>query len=178
MEDDSKKYLKFIKSRKSIRNFVHSKIQRDIILEILECGRFSPSGMNNQPWAVKIVIHPTVKKMLADLTKDGDIIEQAYVNFAVFLDLGRVYDRTKDIQSIGAFMENILLGAHALNLGGVWIGSILNQKEKVNDIFKINSSKYELMGVIGVGEIDKEILKLKGESLREKRPLDDFIDWY
>lgn len=178
MENDSKKYLEFIKSRRSIRNFIHSKIQRDTILEILECGQFSPSGKNNQPWRVNIVIHPTVKRMLGDLTTSGNIIESAYLNFVIFLDLEKVYDRVKDIQGIGAFMENILLGIHAMNLGGVWIGEILKNKEQVNEIFKLSTAKYELMGVIAVGEIDKEIIKLKGESPRERRPLDDFIDWY
>ena len=178
MENDSKKYLKFIKSRRSIRNFIHSKIQRDTILEILECGRLSPSGKNNQPWRLNVVTHPSVKKMLAELTTSGDIIESAYLNFVIFLDLEKVYDRVKDIQSMGAFMENILLGIHAMNLGGVWLGEILKNKEEVNEIFKLSSAKYELMGVIAVGEIDKEIIKLKGESLRERRPLDDFIEWY
>ena len=116
--------------------------------------------------------------MLGDLTTSGNIIESAYLNFVIFLDLEKVYDRVKDIQSIGAFMENILLGIHAMNLGGVWIGEILKNKEQVNEIFKLSTAKYELMGVIAVGEIDKEIIKLKGESLRERRPLDDFIDWY
>jgi len=178
MENDSKKYLEFIKSRRSIRNFIHSKIQRDTILQILECGRFSPSGKNNQPWCVNIVIHPSVKKMLGDLTTSGNIIESAYLNFVIFLDLEKVYDRVKDIQSIGAFMENILLGIHAMNLGGVWIGEILKNKEHVNEIFQLSTAKYELMGVIAAGEIDKEIIKLKGESTRKRRPLDDFIDWY
>ena len=148
------------------------------ILEILECGQLSPSGLNNQPWRVNVVTHPSVKKMLAELTTSGDIIESAYLNFVIFLDLEKVYDRVKDIQSMGAFMENILLGIHAMNLGGVWLGEILKNKEEVNEIFKLNSAKYELMGVIAVGEIDKEIIKLKGEPLRERRPLDDFIEWY
>ena len=84
MENDSKKYLEFIKSRRSIRNFIHSKIQRDTILEILECGQFSPSGLNNQPWRVNIVIHPSIKKMLGELTTSGNIIESAYLNFVIF----------------------------------------------------------------------------------------------
>ncbi|MFX1297470.1 MAG: nitroreductase family protein [Promethearchaeota archaeon] len=178
MENDSKKFLEFIKSRRSIRKFVEGKIQKDIIVEILECGRWSPSGLNNQAWRVNVVIHPAVKIMLAQLTHNGDIIENAYVNFVVFLDLEKVYDRVKDIQSIGAFMQNILLGVHALNLGGVWIGSILNQKEKVNEIFKLNPKKYELMGVIAVGEIDKESIQLKGEASRERRALEEFTEWY
>jgi len=176
MEADTKKLLEFINSRKSTRIFLEeAKIDKKIILDILECGRWAPSGKNNQPWLVNVVIHPVVKKMMSELTKDGGIIENAYVNFVVFLDLDKVYDRVKDIQAMGAFMQNILLGVHAMNLGGVWLGEILNKKEQVNEIFKISPAKYELMGVIAVGQIDKDY---KDEAKRERRPLEDFLDWY
>lgn len=176
METESKKLLELIKSRQSIRIFLEeSKIDKIILLDILECGRWAPSGKNNQPWRVHVVIHPVVKKMMADLTTDSAIIENAYVNLVVFLDLDKVYDRVKDILSIGAFMQNLLLGIHAMNLGGVWLGEILNNKEQVNDIFKISPSKYELMGVIAVGIIDKDF---KGEEKRARRPLEEFLDWY
>ena len=109
MEADTKKLLEFITSRKSTRIFLEeAKIDKKIILDILECGRWAPSGKNNQPWLVNVVIHPVVKKMMSELTKDGGIIENAYVNFVVFLDLDKVYDRVKDIQAMGAFMQNIL----------------------------------------------------------------------
>ena len=131
MENDSKKFLDFVKSRRSIRNFIFSKIYKDTILEILEFGRWAPSGMNNQPWRVHIVMHEKVKTMLAECTKYGNIIESAYVNLVIFLDLEKGYNRVKDIQAIGAFMQNILLGVHAQpDLGAVWVGEILNQSEK------------------------------------------------
>ena len=177
--EDSKKFIKFIKSRKSVRNFIFQKIYRDKLLDILECGRWAPSGKNNQAWRVNIVIHSSVKRMLSELTKYGGIIESAYANFAVFLDLERCYDRIKDIQSIGAFMQNLLLGAHAVGLGAVWLGEILNNKEKVNEIFKLSKEKFEFMGIIAIGEIDKEMERMK-EQLREseRRPVDDFTDWF
>jgi nitroreductase len=177
-EPDSKKLLDFFQSRKSVRHFIPSKINRDIINEILEFGRWAPSGKGNEPWRVNVVIHPTVKNMLAGFTEYGSVIESAYVIFVVFLDLDRSYDRVKDLQAIGAFMQNLLLGVHAQKkLGAVWIGEILNQKEKVNELFKINTKKYELMGVIALGEID-EAVEQKDKEKRERRPIEDFTDWY
>lgn len=178
MESDSKKFLEFIKNRKSIRNFVFSKIYKDTILEILEFGRWAPSGMNNQPWRVHVVTHEKVKSMLAECTKYSGIVDSAYVNLVIFLDLDKCYHRVKDIQSIGAFMQNILLGAHAQpDLGAVWIGEILNSAEKVYELFKINPKKFELMGVISIGEIDRELEQKIGKT-RERHSIDDFVDWY
>ncbi|MFX1311401.1 MAG: nitroreductase family protein [Promethearchaeota archaeon] len=171
-------FIEFIKERKSIRSFIYKKIDKNIILDILDCGRWAPSGNNSQPWHVCIVTHPTVKRMLSELTKYGGIIEDAYVNLVIFLDLERCYDRVKDIQAIGAFMENVLLGVHAIEeLGAVWIGEILNKKDEVDEIFKFSTKKFELMGIIAIGLADQAREKVR-EKERERRPLDEFIDWY
>ena len=178
MELTSNEFIEFIKGRKSVRSFIYKKISKDIINHILEAARWAPSGKNSQPWKVCIVIHPTLKRMLSELTKYGGIIEEAYVNFVVFLDLERGYDRTKDLQAIGAFIQNILLAVHAQeDLGGVWIGEIINRKEEVNEIFKFPVDKFELMGVVAVGIIDEAREKSREKS-RERRSLDEFTDWY
>ncbi len=171
-------FIEFIKQRKSSRSFIYQKINKETILNILECAQWAPSGDNSQPWRVCVVIHPTVKRMLSELSKYGGIIEDAYVNLVIFLDLERGYDRVKDIQAIGAFMENILLGVHTQeDLGAVWIGEIIARKENVNEIFKFPIDKFELMGVIAIGVID-EAREKTSEKERKRRPLDDFIDWY
>ncbi len=169
-------FLTFIKSRKSVRNFIFETIKDDIIREVLECGRWAPSGTNNQPWNVKVIKYPTVKQLLANLTTDGGIIESSYISLVIFLDLQASYDRVKDIQAIGAFMENILLGIHALGLGGVWIGEILKNKEEVNKLFKLDPTKFELMGVIAIGVIDVQKEKMK-EQPRTRKLIEQFAEW-
>ena len=174
----SNKFLEFIKKRESIRNFESQKISKDIIKEILECGRWAPSGSNSQPWHFCVVIHPTVKRMLSEHSKYNQIIESAYVNIVVFLDLEKGYDRTKDIQAIGACIENILLAVHAHEgLGAVWIGEILDKKEAVNELFKLSTDKYELMACLAIGVIDEAQVEKKEKS-RERHPLDSIMDWY
>ena len=175
MESKTNDLLNLIKSRKSVRNFVYKKIDNDTIGAILECGRWAPSGRNSQPWKVCIVSHPTVKRLIAEQSKYGGIIESAFLNLVVFLDLERGYDRVKDILSMGAFIENLLLAAHAKGLGAVWIGEILKNNEKVSEIFKLSPEKFELMGVLTIGLIDEALEK---KEKRERRSLEEFIDWF
>ena len=178
MELTSNEFIEFIKERKSVRSFVYKTISKDIIGNIIEAARWAPSGNNSQPWKVCVVIHPTLKRMLADLTKYGGTIEEAYVNFVIFLDLERGYDRTKDLQAIGAFIQNMLLAVHAQeDLGAVWIGEIINRKEEVNEIFKFPVEKFELMGIVAMGIVDEAREKSREES-RERRSVDEFTDWY
>jgi len=175
MESKTNDLLNLIKSRRSVRNFVYKKIDNQTIKEIVDCGRWAPSGRNSQPWKVCIVSHPTVKRMIAENSKYGGIIESAFLNYVVFLDLERGYDRVKDILAIGAFIQNMLLAIHAKGLGAVWIGEILKNKEKINEIFKLSPENYELMGVLTIGLIDESLEK---KEERERRPLDEFIDWF
>ena len=175
MESKTNDLLNLIKSRRSVRNFVYKKIDNQTIKEIVDCGRWAPSGQNSQPWKVCIVSHPTVKRMISEQSKYGGIIESAYLNFVVFLDLERGYDRVKDILAIGAFIQNMLLAIHAKGLGAVWIGEILKNKEKISEIFKFSPERYELMGVLTVGLIDESIEK---KEERTRRSLDEFTDWF
>lgn len=175
MESKTDNLLNLIKSRRSVRNFVYKKIDNQTIKEIVDCGRWAPSGRNSQPWKVCIVSHPTVKRLIAENSKYGGIIESAYLNFVIFLDLERGYDRVKDILAIGAFIQNMLLAIHAKGLGAVWIGEILKNKEKVSEIFKFSPESYELMGILTVGLIDESLEK---KEERERRALDEFTDWF
>ncbi len=172
---DSQSFLNFVKSRQSIRKFKKSEIKEETIREILECGRWAPSGTGNEPWKVMVVKDPSVKKLLAKTSHYSNIIESAAVALVVFFEVEKGYHQVKDTQSMGAFMENLLLGAHAFKLGAVWIGEILNQKEKVNELLNCNPSKFELMGVIAIGESAEE---LKDFNERERRELKDFVEWF
>jgi len=61
-----------------------------------------------------------------------------------------MYNYVKDVQSIGACIQNMLLAIHSMGLGGVWLGEILKNKEIVNKVLEAPDS-LELMGVIALG---------------------------
>lgn len=173
MDKNGNKFLDFIKTRQSIRKYGNEPITDEELNEILECGRWTPSGLNNQPWKVIISQDVDLKIQVSKWTHYGDIITNADAIIIVFLDQEKGYNRVKDIQAIGAFMENLLLGAHALGLGAVWLGEILNQKENLYEFFKIKEEKFELMGVIAMGERGEE---LKDFKERERRSLKEFVE--
>ncbi|MFX0072223.1 MAG: nitroreductase family protein [Candidatus Hermodarchaeota archaeon] len=180
MEVQTLNLLEIIKSRKSVRNFEIKKLKPQTINEILDCGRFAPSKNNSQPWRINVVTHPTVKMMLAELSNENaDILEEAACCFVIFLDLTRTTERIKDILSIGALIENMLIAIHAIpNIGAVWLGDLIDQKDEVIKIFKLSPKSYELMGVIAVGAIDEEIEEYKKRSSKERRTLDEITDWF
>lgn len=88
---------------------------------------------------------------LSECTHYTGIVAGAPLLIAIFLDTEASYNWTKDVEAIGAAIQNMLLASCALGLGGVWLGEILNQKEKVNSILEC-PSKLELMAALAIGE--------------------------
>src|SRR4030043_1076494 len=126
--------IETIKTRRSVRQFKKEPVSDDLLNQVLESALWAPSGKNNQPWKFAIIRDSVLKRSLATLTHYGSIIQNAPVCIAVFLDHSRVYDRTKDVQAIGASIQNMLLTLHAMGLGAVWLGEILKNKKKGNEV--------------------------------------------
>jgi nitroreductase len=143
--------IETIKSRRSIRRFKKSQVAEDDLNTIIDAGTWAPSGMNNQPWRFAVVRDNETKAWLADLTQYGSTLKSAGVLIAVFMDNNAGYDRLKDLQSIGACIQNMLLAAHSINLGGLWVSEILKNRKIVEDLLGAPSD-YELMAVLAIGE--------------------------
>jgi len=85
---------------------------------------------------------------------------------AVYLKVEEMYDEVKDHQSAGACIQNILLAAEALNLGGVWLGQILKNKTAVNKILGLDEN-YDLMAVVALGHPLHRNQKSKRKDIAE-----------
>jgi len=139
-----------IYTRRSVRDFTNVPVEREKLLEILTAGSWAPSGLNNQPWRFVIISNSEKRRELAVLTRYSRILEQAPVAIAVFADRSVMYNDIKDHQAIGACLQNMLLAAHAMGLGAVWLGEILNNAVAVRASLEL-SENYELMAVLAVG---------------------------
>ncbi len=144
-----------IKTRRSIRKFKDEPVPDSRIYEILEAGRWSPSGKNNQPWRFVVIKNKEIKDELAALTKYSSIIKSSDFCIAVFYHTPSGYDRDKDLMSIGSCIQNMLLQSHSLNIGSVWLGEILKNKEKINPVLEIDQDN-ENMAIIAFGYSDEE----------------------
>ena len=147
--------IQSILERRSIRKFSNKDIAAPQIDAILEAARWAPSGLNNQPWKFVVIEDSETKNRLSDYTKYKTIIPESRICVAVFYHIPSGYNRDKDILSIGAAIENMLLCSHSLGIGAVWLGEILNRKEDVNNLLSVTSDN-ELMAVIALGYPDEK----------------------
>lgn len=143
-------------TRRSIRRYTGEPVGADQVRTILEAGRWAPSGLNNQPWRFAAVWRGDQRQeQLAQYTKYGHIVRGAAVLVAVLLDRSAMYHEAKDHQGAGACIQNMLLAAHALGLGAVWLGEIINQQSQVLDTLGVDETGYLLEAVIALGHPDQ-----------------------
>ncbi|MCI5221403.1 MAG: nitroreductase family protein [Candidatus Electrothrix sp. AR4] len=157
-----------IKCRRSIREFSDKPVEQELLHKIISAGIWAPSGLNNQPWRFVTVCDTALSAKLADLTHYAHIIEAAPALIAVYLDQEKMYDPVKDHQAAGACIQNMLLAAHELALGAVWLGQILKNKQHVNTILQL-TDQYDLMAIVALG------YPLHRNQQSQRHPLADFI---
>lgn len=160
--------LEAIYRRRSVRHFTDEPIPAEDLAAILEAGRWAPSGENNQPWRFVVVEAQGKRDELAALTRFGKIIRTCAVCIAVFLDQASCYDRVKDAQTAGACAQNMLLAAHSLGWGAVWLGEILKNKDDVRDRLGLEVG-FELQAVVALGRP-----KHRDQS-SQRRPLEELV---
>lgn len=78
-----------IKERRSIRKFVSDDVPDDLIEQMLEAARLSPSGGNAQPWRFIVVRDEKLRKEICELRAGQKFIEEAPVTIVCFADLDR-----------------------------------------------------------------------------------------
>jgi nitroreductase len=155
--------LDAIRHRRSIRKFTDQDVSRREVKAVLEAGRWAPSGLNNQPWRFLVIRRGDPRQAaVAGLTKYGHVVERAATLICVFLDKDAVYSPMKDHQSAGAVIQNMLLAAHSLDLGAVWLGEIVNRGDEVVRALDLPDT-LELQAVIALGRPDQ-----KGSSKRKE----------
>ncbi len=142
--------LEGIATRRSIRKYTDRPVTQEQLREIVKAGTLAPSGLNNQPWRFVTVRERSVLDSLARLTKSGHVLRGAPACIVVFVDRKAMYHEVKDHQAMGACIQNLLLAAHGMGMGAVWLGEILKSEKQVRDLFGVKDTM-DRMAVVALG---------------------------
>ena len=149
-----------------MRKFTSEPVSDELTEKILEAGRWAPSGLNNQPWRFAVITDTGLRQAISTLTHYSKVVLTAQVLIAVFLDTEKSYHREKDIQAIGACLQNMLLEAHSLGLGTVWLGEIIRSNEQIKAILGLGK-ELDLMAVVALGHPDEKPNSVKRKALTD-----------
>ncbi|MEM2925600.1 MAG: nitroreductase family protein [Methanocellales archaeon] len=164
-----------IKERRSIREFLKNEVPQDLIEKLLEAATWAPSEGNLQTWRFYVVRNKDLKRKLARAALNQEFIAEAPLAIVVCTDLdvaasyGQRGINLYCLQSTGAAIQNLLLAAHALGLGGCWVGAF--REGEVSEALKL-PKKIRPVAIIPIG-----YPAARAKSWREDwRNLTKFID--
>ena len=153
-----------MKTRRSIRKYKPDMIPEDVLNRIIEAGTYAATGMGKQSPIIIAVTNKEIRdkfsKMNAEIMGvDSDPFYGAPAILIVLADknwANRVYDGS-------LVMGNMMLAAHSLNLGSIWIHRAKEEFElpEYQELLKELGvdGEWEGIGHCAVGYVDGEIPK-------------------
>ncbi len=157
--------IEALKTRRSVRSYKSDPVSREVIADIVDCGRLAASAINIQPWEFVVVTDQTMRSRIADATDHGKHIAEAAVCVAVFCKEGAYY-----LEDGCAATQNILVAARAHGLGSCWVAG--DRKAYTGEIAKLLGAPadYKLVSLIAIGH------PVQADE-PPKRPLEEVLHW-
>jgi nitroreductase len=157
--------LEAVKTRRSIRKFMDKPVEEEKLRAVLDAVRMAPSWANYQCWRLVVVKDKSVKEQISAYSyvesffaakgykanPSMKALAQAPVVVVLCADPGRsgvLWDQHYYLVDMGIAAENLMLAAHGLGLGSVFVG--VYDESKIKDLLKIPPS-IRIVGLFPIG---------------------------
>ena len=177
-----------ILNRRSCRSYDQTKhVTVEMMREIVHAGTWSPSGTNGQPWRFTILSGGAKAEFIrihkVDLESKREKMTEQVQNIAFWscTSLEKsdvvilVWDKEKSWtspQSIGACIQTMLLKAHSMGLGSLWVAADRWSKNEITE--KYARGDWELIAGVGFGYPSEKMIGKKGPP---RLPVDDVAEF-
>ncbi len=131
--------IKALLTRRSIRKYTPQAVPEELIRELLNAGMHAPTARNLQPWHFVVVDKREIINALSVAHPHARMLKQATLAILVCGDKKIQEADGYIIQDCSAATQNIMLAAHALGLGSVWLGMYPREErmQKVSELLEI-----------------------------------------
>jgi len=128
--------MQAILSRRSIRKFKPQPVSDDLITQLLKAAMNAPSAGNQQPWHFIVIRDRAILDEVPKIHPYAQMLKEAPLAIAICGDMEKQLHEGYWVQDCSAATENLLLAAHALGLGAVWLG-VHPREERVVGLIKL-----------------------------------------
>lgn len=171
-----------LKKHVSVRNYNGEPIPHEMLREILNSARRSPTSSNMQAYSFVVVRNPETKKILAESAGNQKHIETCDVFIAICADITRLEtacemhgtELAKNLEnflvaSVDASLAGMSLStaAESFGLGHVMIGGMRNHPKKNAETLGLPDGVYVVFGMC-LGFPDAENLPVQKPRLQEE----------
>lgn len=118
--------LDVIQTRVSVRHFTDEAITDAQIETLLRAAMSAPTAVNKQPWAFVVIDDKDILKTIGEEFPNSRVQNGATLCIAVCGDMSKALEGEAQgywVEDTSAATENMLLAAHAMGLGALWVGT-------------------------------------------------------
>ena len=153
--DLSEGIMNNILTRASVREYEKREVKQEQLLQIIRAGMAAPTAHNRQPWYFVGTRDKKVLEGLAATNKYAGMLADAGAAIVVVGSPTEAIQGEANemwIQDCSAATQNILLAAHAMGLGAVWVGT-WPLTERADDVRKLLDipEKYVPFSIVSIG---------------------------
>ena len=165
-QEQTNQVIETIMARRSVRKYKDQPVEREKLEQLMTCGINAPSGMNKQPWEVRVVDNAEYINGITELFKaanpkqaEDPNFKNMFRNAPVVIFIASPADGSGQLDC-GLLGENILLAAQSMGLGtcclGGPIGFMKSNPEAAPYVERLQlSADYQLLYAIAVGSPDE-----------------------
>ncbi len=114
--------LTAIFTRRSVRRFTAEAVSSDQVEILLRAAMAAPTSGNAQDWRFVVLQDRVTLEAVTEFHPFSAMLREAPLAVLVCGDVGAEKNPGRWVLDAAAAMQNILLAAHALGLGAVWLG--------------------------------------------------------
>ncbi len=146
-----------ILTRRSIRKYTEQTVTDEQVENLLKSAMYAPSAVNKQPWHFIVFRNKLIAESIAEFHPNSYMLKNASVGILVCFDENLQHDKGYGELDCSAATQNILLTAHGMGLGAVWIG-IVPRKNRIDAVKKVFSLPANIIpfALIAVGYPDEK----------------------
>ena len=122
--------------RRSIRRYAPDQVTDESVTRLLEAAMSAPSSGNEQPWHFVVIKSRKLLDDIAQIHPNAQMLKGAPLAIMVCGEERREKYKGFWVQDCSAATENILIAAHALGMGSVWVG-VYPIREKVDALRRL-----------------------------------------
>ena len=180
-------FMTILKERRSVRKYEEKEVPQEILDQILEAVRWSPSWANTQCWEVVVIKDPAIKTKLQETLVPKNPATKAIVSAPVLLALcgkrnssgyygGMVTTKFGDwfMFDLGIATQSLCLAAHAQGLGTCILAMAVRHPDLLRKLLPEAGDRAFVIG-IALGYPDPEAAINTFE--RPRAEVDEFVTW-
>ena len=128
--------LEAMLTRRSIRRYTGEPVPDELIQPLLEAAMSAPSAGNEQPWQFIVMTERRLLDEIPAFHPYADMLREAPLAILVCGDVRLERYKGYWVQDCSAATENLLLAAHSMGLGAVWVG-VYPKEDRVQRLQKL-----------------------------------------